>query len=132
MKFLLKVTALLISIGLITACADNNHIYAPSQSLTKENKGILVSKNNMTLYIFDRDVKDSGKSVCNDQCANNWPPYFIAPNNALIGNSSLVVRGDGKMQLAYKGMPLYYYSGDKKPDDRNGENMNSIWHTVKM
>jgi predicted lipoprotein with Yx(FWY)xxD motif len=40
--------------------------------------GVLVStSNNMTLYVFDKDLEGSGKSECNDQCAKNWPPFSL-------------------------------------------------------
>ena len=38
--------------------------------------GALVGSTGMTLYTFDRDAAGSGKSVCNGQCATNWPPLM--------------------------------------------------------
>ena len=40
--------------------------------------GVLVGAGGMTLYSFDRDAADSGKSVCNGPCATNWPPLLAS------------------------------------------------------
>lgn len=40
--------------------------------------GVLVGAKGMTLYTFDKDTANSGKSVCNGKCAVAWPP-FMAP-----------------------------------------------------
>ena len=36
--------------------------------------GVLVAANGMTLYTFDKDMANSGKSACNGPCATLWPP----------------------------------------------------------
>ncbi len=54
----------------------SNSSYA--RDIAKIKDGVLISNvNNMTLYIFDKDVEGSGKSECNDQCAKNWPPFQL-------------------------------------------------------
>ena len=35
---------------------------------------MVASSNQMTLYTFDKDVKDSGASTCTGRCLVNWPP----------------------------------------------------------
>lgn len=103
------------------------------QSIVKTNNGILVSTSNMTLYTLDRDQAGSGRSSCYGDCANNWPPLLVDVNATSYGDYSIITRDDGKKQFAYKGMPLYYFSMDKKPDDRNGDNyLNGAWHIVRM
>jgi len=103
------------------------------QSIVKSNNGILVSTSNMTLYTFDRDTAGSGKSTCNGDCANNWPPLLVDKNATSYGDYSIITRDDGTKQFAYKGKPLYFFIMDKKPDDRNGDNyLNGTWHIVKM
>jgi predicted lipoprotein with Yx(FWY)xxD motif len=96
---------------------------------TKTVEGALVGPNGMTLYIFDKDAKGSGKSVCNGQCATNWPPLMA--EGALSGDYSTVTRDDGKAQVAYKGMPLYYWIKDTKAGDKTGDNVNNVWHVAK-
>lgn len=42
-------------------------------------------------------------------------------------------RGDGTQQVVYDGHPLYYFSGDTKAGDTNGEGVNAFgagWDVV--
>ena len=82
--------------------------------------GILTGPNGMTLYTFDKDVGGSGKSVCNGQCASNWPPFIATDTDKASGDYSLITRDDGKKQWALKGKPLYYWAKDVKPGDKTG------------
>jgi predicted lipoprotein with Yx(FWY)xxD motif len=54
-------------------------------------------------------------------CATNWPPLLIDGSPAISSDYSVIVRDDGKRQLAYKGMPLYFYVKDTKPGDKAGD-----------
>jgi len=120
--------ALLASISL-AACVPMSN----GQSIVKTNNGILVSTNNMTLYTFDGDQAGSGRSSCYGDCAINWPPLLVDTNATSYFDYSIITRDDGKKQFAYKGKPLYYFSNDKKPDDRNGDpSPNGMWHLIRM
>jgi predicted lipoprotein with Yx(FWY)xxD motif len=100
---------------------------------TKVRDGILVGDNNMTLYTFAKDAAGSGKSACNGSCATNWPPLLVDGGPVVSGDYSIVTRDDGKKQLAYKGMPLYFWTKDGKPGDKTGDGfLNGAWRTVKM
>jgi predicted lipoprotein with Yx(FWY)xxD motif len=103
------------------------------QSIVKTENGILVSTNNMTLYTFDNDQANSGKSTCNGDCAINWPPLLVDVNATSYGSYSIITRDDGKKQFAYKGKPLYYFLMDKKPGEQKGNGYsNNAWHIVQM
>ncbi len=93
--------------------------------------GILVSTAGMTLYTFDQDVQDSGKSACYGPCAAIWPPVSAAAESQVASPYSVVMREDGAKQLAYKGKPLYRYAADTKPGERTGDNFKNVWHVVK-
>ncbi len=126
MKFGTRAAALFtISSALLGACAS---MAAPP---TKVEGGVLVGANGMTLYTFDKDSAGSGKSVCNGQCATNWPPLTAADADAASGDYSLVTRDDGKKQWALKGKPLYYWAKDTKPGDMTGDGVLGAWHVVK-
>jgi predicted lipoprotein with Yx(FWY)xxD motif len=86
----------------------------------------LVDGDGMTLYTFDNDSK--GKSNCNGQCANLWPPLIATTDADASGDYSLITRSDGRKQWAYKGKPLYSWSKDTKPGDTTGDGVNSVWH----
>lgn len=93
--------------------------------------GVLTGSNGMTLYTFDKDVADSGKSVCNGPCATNWPPLFADDKASAAGDYSIVTRDDGKKQWALKGKPLYYWIKDQKPGDKTGDGFNNVWRVAK-
>ncbi|MEF9995178.1 MAG: hypothetical protein RR784_01145 [Burkholderiaceae bacterium] len=97
----------------------------------KISDGVLTNAAGMTLYTFDRDVADSGKSACNGACATNWPPL---PADASAGSGadwSVITRDDGSKQWAYQGKPLYLWSKDAKPGDRSGQGVNGVWQLAK-
>lgn len=48
-----------------------------------------VDHNGMTLYTFDKDA--GGKSMCNGDCATNWPPLKVTAGEKLVQT----VRGTG-------------------------------------
>ena len=98
---------------------------------TKVDGGVLVGSNGMTLYTFDKDAAGSGKSVCNGQCATNWPPLMAADADTASGDYSIVTRDDGKKQWAIKGKPLYYWTKDTKAGDTTGDGVMGAWHVVK-
>ena len=121
----------LIAAATLAACASmTGGAMAP---YTKVNDGMLVGSNNMTLYTFAKDAAGSGKSMCNGPCATNWPPLLVDGSPAVSGDYSVITRDDGKKQLAFKGMPLYFWVKDTKPGDKTGDGfLNGAWKIVKM
>jgi predicted lipoprotein with Yx(FWY)xxD motif len=90
---------------------------------TKLGKVVANSKG-LTLYIFRAD---HGKtSACYGKCAIYWPPVLTTGKPvarpgieaSLIGTTR---RKDGKLQVTYKGHPLYGFLPDKKPGQTTGE-----------
>ena len=116
---------LALAVAGLTACAS----MTPPPAKTVD--GILVGGNGMTLYTFDRDAAGSGKSVCNGQCAVNWPPLMADEAAASGGDWSVVTRDDGKKQWAYKGKPMYFWIKDQKAGDKTGDGVLNVWHTAK-
>lgn len=87
----------------------------------------LTAEDGKTLYLFGKDVADSGKSACAaGPCRDNWPPFTVdsldevKPDRAVTGKLALITRDDGTTQVTYKGLPLYYFAGDKAAGDTNG------------
>jgi predicted lipoprotein with Yx(FWY)xxD motif len=101
---------------------------APAKVADTTKGKALVDAKGMTLYTFDRD--SAGKSACNGQCAQNWPPLMAPANAAASGDWSVVTRDDGSKQWAYKGKPLYTWARDAKPGDVTGDGVNNIWHVA--
>ncbi|CEJ20560.1 hypothetical transmembrane protein [Ralstonia solanacearum IPO1609] len=54
-------------------CSSMGMGMSSAPSAVKVANGTLTDAHGMTLYTFDRDTM-AGKSACNGNCANNWPP----------------------------------------------------------
>jgi predicted lipoprotein with Yx(FWY)xxD motif len=93
--------------------------------------GTLVTPSGQTLYTFDNDAANSGKSACNGPCAALWPPMMVGATDQPSGNYTIVTRDDGMRQWAYKGKPVYTYKQDQKAGDRSGDNFRNNWHVIK-
>jgi len=95
----------------------------------KKSDGVLVDAKGMTVYTFDKDAANSGKSACTGHCAENWPPVQAGAAQP-AAPYSVVTREDGSKQLAYNGKPLYTFVKDKKPGDKVGDKAMNAWHAV--
>jgi predicted lipoprotein with Yx(FWY)xxD motif len=93
----------------------------------------LVDSKGMTLYYFKND--SPGKSACAGPCVEKWPLFHIdaavAPAGVNAKDFGVITRDDGKKQTTYKGLPLYYFAGDKAPGDTNGQGVKDVWYVVK-
>jgi len=121
----------LVASAILAACASMTGVaLAP---FTKANDGVLAGNNNMTLYIYTKDVAGSGKSVCNGMCATNWPPLLVDGSPMVSSGYSVITRDDCKKQIAFNGMPLYFYAKDVKPGDKIGDGRSEgAWQIIKM
>lgn len=97
---------------------------------TKKADGVLVAENGMTLYVFDKDMADSGKSNCNGPCLALWPALLAKEVDKAAGDYTIITRDDGAKQWALKGKPLYFWSNDKKPGDKTGDKFKDVWHVI--
>ncbi len=57
--------------------------------------GILVDPKGITLYVFDNDDANSGRSACVGDCAVKWPPFFVKAGDRPGGDYSCITRADG-------------------------------------
>lgn len=121
----------LISLFMAGTLAACSMMQAGAAGPAKMTDGMLTGNNGMTLYTFDRDTAGSGKSVCNGQCATNWPPLMAMDSDKPSGDYTIISRDDGKKQWAMKGKPLYYWAKDMKAGDKTGDGFNGVWHVVK-
>lgn len=80
------------------------------------------------LYTFAMDTM-KGMSHCNGACETNWPPLIAPPDAKPMGDWTLVPRGNGVMQWAYKDKPLYTYAKDTAGQPATGVSNN--WPRAK-
>lgn len=76
----------------------------------------------MALYIKDAD-KEPGQSACTGQCAVEWPPAIAPADATPVGDWWVIARDDGSRQWAFRGKPLYTYSGDRAPGEIGGDGL---------
>jgi predicted lipoprotein with Yx(FWY)xxD motif len=96
---------------------------------------VLVSGSGRTLYHYASEKKNVVR--CIGSCARIWPPLVIGAGVKPIAGpgttASLlgtVKRPDGKLQVTYRGLPLYLFSGDKKAGDVKGQGNGGSWHAL--
>ena len=97
---------------------------------------ILVDSKGRSLYLFEKDT--GTKSTCSGACASAWPPLTTTgkPKAGSGVTASLLgttTRSDGKTEVTYNGHPLYYYAGDQKAGDTNGQNLDQFgaeWYVL--
>jgi predicted lipoprotein with Yx(FWY)xxD motif len=91
----------------------------------------LTDQDGRTVYAFTKDTTST--STCNGGCAQAWPPLEgvgaagSGVDASLIGVGS---RQDGSKQVTYKGLLLYYWAGDTKAGDINGQNIQGVWFVI--
>ncbi|MFF6994370.1 hypothetical protein ACFY93_05345 [Streptomyces sp. NPDC008313] len=129
----------------LTSCSDStpeeghgpsySSSASPSAPATVDTKSsgklgeILVDDKGNTLYLFLADTKN--KSNCTDACATAWPP-LLTKGNAEVGKGvdkkllDTTKRPNGDKQVTYNGNPLYYYAGDTKPGQTNGQGLDQF------
>jgi len=95
----------------------------------------LVGEDGKALYLFTKDTKDT--PTCAGQCAAAWPPFelegaeTVAAGDGVSGALATVVRADdGKRQVTYNGIPLYYFAKDAAAADTRGQGLNGVWFLV--
>jgi predicted lipoprotein with Yx(FWY)xxD motif len=92
---------------------------------------ILVDGEGRTLYVFTKDKGD--QSACSGECATNWPALTGTATAGTGVQASLLstsMQANGTSQVTYGGKPLYYFAGDAKPGDTNGQGVGKVWYVV--
>jgi predicted lipoprotein with Yx(FWY)xxD motif len=90
---------------------------------------VLVNQAGMTLYSLS--AEKNGRFICtNSACLKLWHPV-IAPSAGLQSDSvsslGTVQRPGGNiMQVTYRGLPLYTFTGDHKPGSAAGNGFKDV------
>ena len=92
----------------------------------------LTDANGKTVYLFTKDTT-ANESVCEGECATNWPPVpaeGLSLPEGVPGELGSIDRADGVKQASYNGIPLYLFAGDSAAGDINGEGVGGVWFVV--
>ena len=98
----------------------------------------LVDGSGRSLYYFGKDLPASGSNAaisnCTGGCLASWP-IFHAPSAVFQGIDAAdvgeIAASDGSRQTTYRGWPLYYFVGDAKAGDLNGEGVDEVWFVLR-
>ena len=89
----------------------------------------MVSQEGNSLYFFLQDKEND--SNCNGGCLANWPAFFddslVLPSFLEESDFAVFDRDNGEKQLAYKGMPMYFFANDNQRGDINGHEVGDVW-----
>ena len=92
---------------------------------------IVVDGEGMTVYMFDNDTQGADASVCEGDCATNWPAVTTDSDSpeveGVTGEVGTIEGVDGSTQVTLNGWPLYYFVGDEAAGDTNGQGVNDVW-----
>jgi predicted lipoprotein with Yx(FWY)xxD motif len=151
MKYQMKIMSLAmiyLTVSVLSSCSKSDSSATPDPDqgggetiasatikLTKDPVlgNILTDSVGKTLYMFALDA--DGTSGCTEGCVISWPVFYreyLTLNSNLEENDfGVITRKDGLKQNTYKGWPLYYYNGDLKKGDVNGEASAGKWFAAK-
>jgi predicted lipoprotein with Yx(FWY)xxD motif len=88
---------------------------------------VLATSSGRTLYLFMADKH--GRSACYGKCANFWPPLMkkgkvSAATGVKANLLGTTKRKSGKLQVTYKGHPLYLFKLDHSAGQIAGQGQN--------
>ena len=97
---------------------------------------VLATSSGRTLYLFMKDK--NGRSACYGACAGYWPPLMkkgavragAGVKANLLGTTK---RKNGKLQVTYKGHPVYLFSLDNGAGQVAGQRLDIYggkWYVV--
>lgn len=112
-----------LAIGVTPALAE-----APMVGKTDKGEA-LVNAAGMSLYTFDKD--QGGKSACDEECTEYWPPAMADEGDKPMGKFSIITRDDGTKQWAHDGHPLYGWAKDTAPGQTTGDGVKGVWHLAR-
>jgi predicted lipoprotein with Yx(FWY)xxD motif len=96
----------------------------------------IVDANGRTLYLFAGDKRNMSTLSAAGQAV--WPLYASTTRPASSGGAvasqiGITKAGGGTSQITYNGHPLYYYVGDHKAGDTQGQGLNQFgarWYVL--
>jgi predicted lipoprotein with Yx(FWY)xxD motif len=88
---------------------------------------VLTDVNGLTLYAYDGQITRDGQGCFAKGCVFGWTPVAAPSLASDIGEFTVITRGDGTTQWAFKKQPLYTFNGDKYAGDVNGNGVDRRW-----
>ena len=125
--------SLLALVAVTVAAAATVRVVSTAHN-AKLHKTILVTNSGRTLYSLS--VERHGKFICTGACLSFWKPLTVKKGQKPAGIRGLgtVTRPDKRIQVAYRGAPLYTFVSDRKRGDIKGNGIRDVgvWHPVAV
>jgi predicted lipoprotein with Yx(FWY)xxD motif len=130
----IAVIAAALSVSLVAtasgSAAAGKQVVKVAQN-AKLGKPILVTRKGLTLYTLSAETH--GRFICTAGCLSLWTPLVVAHGTRPAGAAKLatIKRPDGRIQVTYRGRPLYSFNDDK-PGQTNGNGFKDVgtWHVA--
>jgi predicted lipoprotein with Yx(FWY)xxD motif len=137
-------TLLIITVSTYVGCkkSDSQSPYLVKLATSTTLGQYLVDKDGYTLYFFSNDY--NGRTSCSGGCETLWPyfsPGTLTADNVGTGLSLAdfdTINVSGKIQVRYKGWPLYYYAPSvngvnvqEAAGTTSGEAFGNVWFVAK-
>jgi predicted lipoprotein with Yx(FWY)xxD motif len=114
---------------LLLAVLQAAMVLPPGVQLRETGAGrFLTDARGMSLYTYAQD--QPGKSVCNGECAKNWPPLAAPADAVPQGDWTVIQRDDGGRQWAWRGSALYNFAKDSYPGGLLGDGAGNAWRAA--
>jgi predicted lipoprotein with Yx(FWY)xxD motif len=95
-------------------------------------KTVLTNTKGLTLYSLS--VEKNGRFICTGSCTSTWFPLLVSRGTKPKGPVKLgtVKRPEGKIQVTFRGHPLYTFYGDSAKGQTKGQGFKDVgtWHAV--
>jgi len=98
---------------------------------------VLVGASGRTLYRYTKDSKNVNRCTSDPVCNKYWPRLLVKasakPTAGAGAKASLlgtIKAAHGMRQVTYAGWPLYYFAGDKRAGQVNGQDFLKEWYVV--
>jgi predicted lipoprotein with Yx(FWY)xxD motif len=132
-RIALFIVAVLCSLPAMGAVAQDEEATTVMVAESEELGQFLTDADGMTLYLFTNDTEE-GVSSCYGDCEARWPIFRaeepLTLPEGVEGELTLIERDDGTTQVAYNGIPLYYWQNDEQPGDTTGHGVGDVWFVV--
>jgi predicted lipoprotein with Yx(FWY)xxD motif len=82
------------------------------------------------LYVYHDQPGSPASRACAAECSPAWTPLYAGDLDVPGRGFTILKRDDGSLQWAYRGEPVYYYSGYARELDRDLQWRAGLWVPV--
>jgi predicted lipoprotein with Yx(FWY)xxD motif len=136
--------ALLIGAALLAGCGGHQAVVgrpAKDANVTLSIRSVpklgpFIETHGWTLYMYPPDRQRKVTCTKVGDCQAAWPPLFLSAGHKIVAGPGVkqdligTMPGDGGEVVTYNHWPLYYYIGDHKADEVNGQDQGFNWYVV--